>query len=189
MYDNFFEKEKKMIAVIKKPFYILTIVLLCGTAISSRSFNDFIYPDEEIIESIVQMNDDKLTNALYLVLDSITELGGENILVCRFHRIEAPLSGYLIDGLFKIELEGEKYSTFRVVIEDSTEDRLFALIARGMDSDSNIIWYPEPGPDYIPEDNQVIPEDFLIYEFLIDRDEFENLENEFPLPETINSGE
>lgn len=172
--------------VIRLPFYILTIVLLCGTAISSHPLNDFIYADKEIIESIVQMNDVKLTNAIYLAMDSITELDGENILFCRFHRIDAPLGAYLLDGLFKMELEGEEYSTFRVVIEDSTEDRFFALIARGMDSESNVIWYPEPGPDFIPENNQVIPESFLIYEFLIDRDEFENLENEFPLPEIIN---
>ncbi len=164
----------------------LPILLLYGTAGSTPPLEDFIYPDTEIISSIIQLDDDRLISALYQAFDGLTALGGESILVCRFHRIEAPLGGYLIDGLFNLEIEGLNYTTFRIGIEDGESNYFFALIARGMDSDSNVIWYPAPGPDYVPENNQVTPEDFLTYEFLIDRDEFENLENEFLRPETVD---
>lgn len=170
--------------------YVFIAVLLYGTALaSSPPLGDFIHPDCGIIESLMQNNNDYLDNAIFDAFERLTGMGGEDILVCRCHRIEAPLGGYLIDGLFKLEMNGKNYSTFRIGIEDGEPDTFFAFIARGMDHNSDVIWYPEPGPDYIPEENQVTPESFFTYEFLIDRDEFDNLEDEFSHPETVNSGE
>ncbi|MCK4806957.1 MAG: hypothetical protein KAT09_04890 [Candidatus Aegiribacteria sp.] len=168
---------------------ILPIVLLCGAAWSTPPLDDFIYPDEEIIESIIQINDERLDEALFTALESLTEMGVANIIICRFQRIEAPLGGYLIDGLFNLKIKGKNYSTFRIGIEDGEPDTFFTFMARGIDHNSNAIWYPLPGPDYMPEENQVTPESFFTYEFLIDRDEFENLENEFPRLESVDSEE
>ena len=167
----------------------LTILLLYGTAGSTPPLEDFIHPDTEIISLTIQLDDDRLISALYQAFNNLTALGGESILVCKFHRIEAPLGGYLFDGLINLEIEGANYTTFRIGIEDGESNHFFALIARGMDSNSNVIWYPAPGPDYVPEINQVTPEDFLTYEFLINRDGFENLENEFLRPETVDQKE
>jgi len=169
---------------------VLTVVLLCSTTFSSPpALSGFIHPDCGIIESLMQTNSEYLDDALFAAFERLIGMGGENILICRCRRIEAPLGGYLIDGLFNLEMEGESYSTFRIGIEDGESDTFFAFISRGMDLNRNVIWYPVPGPDYMPEENQVTPESFLTYEFLIDRDEFENLENGFPRPETVNSEE
>lgn len=169
---------------------VMTVFLLCGSALSSSpSLDDFIYPDNEITESILQIDDEHLDAALYAAFERLTEMGGDSILVCRFQRIEAPLGGYLVDGLCHLNIDGNNYSTFRIGIEDGVEDKHFIFIAMGTDENDAIIWYPEPGPDYIPNSNQIIPESFLTYEFLMNRNEFENLENEFPRPDADNSGE
>ena len=168
--------------------YVFIAVLLYGTALSSSpQLGDFIHPDCGIIESLMQNSNEYLDNALFDAFERLTGTGGEDIFICRCHRIEAPLGGYLIDGLFRLEMNGKNYSTFRIGIEDAEPDTFFTFIARGMDQYSDVIWYPEPGPDYIPQENQVTPESFFTYEFLIDRDEFENLENEFAYPETVYS--
>ncbi len=170
--------------------YALIAVLLYGTALSSSPpLGDFIHPDCGIMESLVHTNNEYFDNAIEAALDRLTEMGSENIIVCSCQRIEAPLGGYLIDGLFDLEIESENFSTFRIGIEDGEPVPFFVFIARGMDHNSNVIWHPAPGPDYVPEEDQVIPESFFTYEFLIDRNDFENLENEFPRPETINPGE
>lgn len=168
----------------------LTVMVLCSISFSSQpALVDFIHPDCGIMESLLHTDNEYFYDAIEAVIDRLTEMGSENILICRCHRIEAPLGGYLIDGLFNLEIESEYYSTFRIGIEDGDPGTFFAFIARGMDRNSNAIWHPEPGPDYVPEENQVIPESYSSYEFLIDRNEFENLESEFPRPETENPGE
>jgi hypothetical protein len=141
------------------------------------------------MESLLHTNNEYFDDAIEAAIDRLTEMGSENILFCRCQRIEAPLGGYLIDGLFNLEIESEYYSTFRIGIEDGEPVPFFVFIARGMDNNSNVIWHPEPGPDYVPEENHVVPEGFFTYEFLIDRNEFENLESEFPRTETVNPGE
>lgn len=167
----------------------LPMVLLCGAAGSTPPLDDFIYPDEEIIEAIIQINDERLDEALFTAIECLTEMGVENIIICRFQRIEAPLGGYLIDGLCNLIIDGSSFSTFRVGMEDGAEDKPFVFIARGTDVNDAVIWFPEPGPDYVPDVNHVMPETFLSYEFLTGRDEFENLENEFPRPESVDSEE
>lgn len=168
----------------------LTVMVLCSISFSSQpALGDFIHPDCGIMESLLHTNNEYFDDAIEAAIDRLTEMGSENILICRYHRIEAPLGGYLIAGLFNLEIESEYYTTFRIGIEDGEPDTFFVFIARGMDRNSNVIWYPEPGPDYIPEENPVTPESFFAYEFLIDRNEFENLESEFPRPETVNPGE
>ena len=170
--------------------YVLVAVLLYGTALSSSPpLGDFIHPDCGIMESLMNTNNEYFDDAIEAALDRLTEMGSENIIVCSCQRIEAPLGGYLIDGLFNLEIESENFSTFRIGIEDGEPVPFFAFIARGTDHNGDVRWHPAPGPDYMPEENQVTPESFFTYEFLIDRDEFENLENGFPRPETVNSEE
>ena len=182
-------REKNMLRDFRVLLTILPIVLLCGAAWSTPLLNAFIYPDEEIIQLIIQIDDERLDEALFTALESLTEMGVANIIICEFQRIEAPLGGYLIDGLCDLVIDGDNFSTFRIGIEDDAEDEPFVFIARGTDDNDAVIWFPEPGPDYVPDANQVMPETFLAYEFLIGRYEFENLENEYPHPETVDFGE
>ena len=74
---------------------------------------------------------------------------------------------------------------FRIGIGDGSEsnpeENTFTFITSGTtDENGNILWYPEPGPDFQPDENEIIPESFFNYEFLLNREDFENLESDFP---------
>ena len=114
----------------------------------------------------------------------LSHMGADNVVFCRTTWIAAPLGGYLVDGLCEIEIEGTHYTSFRIGIRDgsegSPEESKFVFIACGTaDGNGSILWYPEPGPDFQPEENEIIPESYFNYEFLLNRENFENLESYF----------
>ncbi len=115
-------------------------------------------------------------------MDTLESLGGSEILICRIRKIEAPLEGYLLDGLWQCDLDGQSYNTFRIGVGVSVDSGVFALIARGEDQQGIVQWYPPPGPDYYTAPDSVFPEELLQYEFLIDRDSFEGLDRTFTRP-------
>jgi len=179
-----------MIRAVRLPFSILTVFLISGSVLSSEiALSDLLYPDADLKETITLMDNDRLISSLYQAFDTLTALGGEDILVCRVQRIEAPLGGYLIDGLLQIELEGKEFTSFRIGISDSVYDPPFTLIARGLGSEGDVVWYPEPGPDYIYQPDEVMPESIFEYEFLLDRENFENIEMDFSRPVSGSSGD
>lgn len=143
-------------------------------------FDDYLYPGEEVVRLAVQLGNTALEEALAAAIDRLEEAGGEDILVCSIMRIEAPLAGYLIDGLWRASIQGEDYGTFRVGVEDGGTP--FVLIARGVDAEGNIHWYPPPGPDWRPGGNCATPDSFLDYEFLLGREAFEEIEELYPRP-------
>jgi hypothetical protein len=178
-----------MIRAVRLRFALIALVIITGSAAaSSVPLSAFIYPDAALKEAITLMDDDRLISSLYQAFDTLTALGGEDILVCRVQRIEAPLGGYLIDGLLRIELEGKEFTSFRIGISDSVYDPPFTLIARGVGSEGDVLWYPEPGPDYIYQPDEVMNEASFAYEFLFDREDFENIEIEFSRPVSGGSG-
>ncbi|OPL17888.1 MAG: hypothetical protein AVO35_08400 [Candidatus Aegiribacteria sp. MLS_C] len=143
-------------------------------------FDDYLYPGEEVVLLAVQLGDTALEEALAAALEELEEAGGEDILFCSIMRIEAPLAGYLLDGLWRADIQGREYGTFRVGVEDGGTP--FVLIARGVGSGGEVHWYPPPGPDWRPGGNCETPESFLDYEFLIGREAFEDIEEVYPRP-------
>lgn len=148
---------------------------------SGLPIDEFVYPEEEVVRFLLDLGDEKLESALHSALYELIELGGRDILVCCIQRIEAPVAGYLIDGLWNAEIDGEAFSTFRIGVEDTGEP--FVLIARGETEDGGTRWYPPPGPDHRPSGNEPVPQRLLDYEFLIGREAFEKLEEHYPRPE------
>lgn len=108
--------------------------------------------------------------------------GVKEIEICEVSWIAAPLGGFLIDGKGSFNIGTKHYSTFRIGVRDGSEGdagKKFVFIARGEDEEGKVIWYPEPGPDFHPVEGEVFPEEFLVYEFLGDREKFESLSSKF----------
>lgn len=148
-----------------------------------------IHPDGEIFDSSYpqEVEFPVITGLEATVFaDSfLSHMGANNVVFCRTTWIMAPLGGYLIDGLCEIDIEGTHYTSFRIGIGDGSEgnpdESMFTFIAHGTtDENENVFWYPEPGPDFQPGENEMYPETFFKYEFLLNREDFENLENDFP---------
>ena len=147
-----------------------------------------IHPDGEIFDSSYpqEVEFPVITGLEATVFaDSfLSHMGANNVVFCRTTWIMAPLGGYLIDGLCEIDIEGIHYTSFRIGIGDGSEgdpDKdMFTFIAHGTrDENGNVFWYPESGPDFQPGENEMYPETFFEYEFLLNREDFENLENDF----------
>lgn len=97
-------------------------------------------------------------------------LGVEDPVVLSVKRIEAPLSGYLVDASGRLELEGRAYSLFRLGLRDDGENSgpawsEFVFLAAGFGEDGEPFIYPagDPGSD----------DSFAWqHEFLLDREDF-----------------
>lgn len=104
--------------------------------------------------------------------------------VCETQRVEAPLTGYLLDATGSLVVEGIEYTTFRIGVRDGQEEQdgmfragdEFVFIARGVDGSGDIHWLPAPGPDTRPEDGAGFD---VTWEFLWDREAFEAIELRF----------
>jgi len=120
--------------------------------------------------------------AVVYAIKHLEARGVKNIVICEFHWIAAPLGGYLIDGKGSFNIEDKHYSTFRIGIRNGAEGNVgdeFVFIARGEDDKGNIVWYPDPGPDFQPAEGEPFPEELMVYEFLSDRERFESLSSRF----------
>ena len=124
--------------------------------------------------------------AIFFALQDLEERGVKEIKICETHWFTAPFGGFLIDGKGDYRVGEKHYTTFRVGVTDGARGRqagsIFAFIARGEDDEGNIIWYPEPGPDFRPAEGEVFPAELLVYEFLGSgefRATFESLESKF----------
>lgn len=114
--------------------------------------------------------------------------GVTDILVCEVHRIEAPLTGYLVDALGSLPIPGARFDTFRVGIRDGRESdgtfapagEEFAFLAMGVDADGGVCWIPAPGPGFAQVEGMLFDEVLLDYEFLLWREDFESLGTRFP---------
>ncbi len=155
----------------------------------TEAYFSSIHPDGEIFDSSYpqEVEFPVITGLEATVFaDSFLSLmGAKDVVFCRTTWIVAPLGGYLVDGLCKIDIEGTHYTSFRIGIGDGSEgnpeENTFTFITSGTtDENGNIHWHPEPGPDFQPDEDEIIPESFFNYEFLLNREDFENLESDFP---------
>lgn len=128
----------------------------------------------------------------------LVSIGATDVLVCEVHRIEAPLTGYLVDATGLLEMDGVVFDSFRTGIRDGMESdggsmppgERFAFIARGAAPDGTVSWLPACGPDFVaPEGDPGITDEMLEYEFLLWREEFESLQSRYPRPETGGAAE
>lgn len=155
----------------------------------SEAYFSSIHPDAEIFDSSYPQHVEfPVISGLEATVfaDSFLSLmGADNVVFCRTTWIVAPLGGYLVDGLCEINIEGTHYTSFRIGIRDGSEgdpeEDTFTFIAHyTTDGNGNIHWHPEPGPDFQPDEDEIIPESYFNYEFLLNREDFENLESDFP---------
>jgi hypothetical protein len=162
------------------PLLLLSCILAPATASTSISWEDCIHPHSELEQTIHDNRGSTLPDALEAAADFLSGYEAANPLFCRVTRIGAPLGGWLIDGLADFEIGGGAFRTFRVGVSD--ELAVFCILARGIDDQGAVIWSPAPGPDFTGVDGEPIPEELLQYEFLIDREAFEAIEDDYPRP-------
>jgi hypothetical protein len=122
--------------------------------------------------------------AARFAVDILRGKGVQDPVICESRWIAAPLSGYLVDALGRLKIGRKDFTTFRVGVRDGCEARQgldfaagkeFVFIAFGCDTSGQAVWYPEPGPDYLPAPDEAYPEGLLSFEFLLHRPEFEGL--------------
>ena len=167
------------------------IVIVCAVAFLSSSmasaqesglpWEAFVHPEAMAAGSFDALPGSTAAVVVGTALDTLYAMGAENIVFCGLMRIEAPLGGWLADGLFDLEREAARYGTFRVGVSDSA--RVFAVVARGSEEDGGTVWLPPPGPDCVVPEGEAAPEGLLTYEFLLEREEFEGLEERFGRPD------
>lgn len=137
-------------------------------------------------------------DAAWIAFDDLLSMGATGVLVCEVHRIEAPLTGYLVDATGLLENDGVSFDSFRTGISDGMESdgesmlpgECFAFIARGAAPDGTVSWLPACGPDCAAEDgNAGMTDEMLEYEFLLWREDFESLSTRYPRPEPGGAAE
>lgn len=159
---------------------ICAAVLLAAATASAEAglpWDAFVHPDTTALESFEALSESTAAVLVGTALDTLYAMGGDDIRFCDLMRIEAPLGGWLLDGLFRLEAEGAEYGAFRVGVSDSAG--VFAVIALGRREDGGTAWLPAPGPDCVVPEGEAAPEGLLTYEFLLEREEFEDLEERF----------
>ena len=168
---------------------ISSLVLGDSFDAEQETYFSIIHPDAEIFDSSYpQRVEFPVITGLEATVfaDSfLSHMGAKNVVFCRTTWIVAPLGGYLVDGLCEIDIEGTHYTSFRIGIGDGSEgnpeEDTFTFIAcYTTDGNGNMHWHPEPGPDFQPDEDEIIPESYFSYEFLLNRKDFENLESDFP---------
>ena len=107
-------------------------------------------PHPAMMNGINEGTDDYDQSAAWVAaIFRLNEKGVENVLICSVFRIEAPLSGYLVDATGNLEIEGVEYTSFRVGVRDDGEDPSLAgtefvfLAAGSGDSGESWIYPPE----------------------------------------------
>ncbi len=148
--------------------------MLCGTFLMAAS----------LVLQAPPVSEDDASSIARTLLES---RGVAGPVICEVHRIEAPLAGYLVDALGSLVVDGIEYSTFRIGVRDGSEQECgdfnagdeFVFIARGIDALGAVIWLPAPGPDQTPDQGLEFDP---TWEFLLDREQFETLEERHPRP-------
>jgi len=123
---------------------------------------------EAHLESVESPGAYGASQAVFSALLRLYEMGGEDMIVVGVRRIEAPLSGYLIDATGRLAMDCVGYTVFRVGIRDDMEDpdyagEEFVFLASGRDCDGNTIIFPP-----FLEDGGFVPE----HEYLGELEEF-----------------
>lgn len=135
----------------------------------------YLHPESKISTELDPVEFTEST-ACWAAVFHLTQAGVENIRICEVLRIEAPVSGYLVDatGLWNSR-DDNVFGVFRIGIldgQDYPEERgeEFVFLAASSDANGDMLLYPEP---VAAEDSVFV----YAHEFLQNRNEF------FALPE------
>ncbi len=144
---------------------------------SSAFLGHCLHPDA-VISNVLDPDLFNESTACWLAVFHLKSHDVEDIQICEVTRIEAPVSGYLVDAAGRWDSgDGSVYSVFRTGILDGQdyEDEKggeFVFLAAGFLANGDVFLYPEP---VVTADS--IYQFVSAHEFLMDRDEF------FALPE------
>ncbi len=156
------------------PLFLARLIFLFP-ALSSMGLGGYLHPSstlEPVIEEGVFNGGAAALAAVYYLT---CYHGVENVVICEVSRIDAPLSGFLVDARGSVVYNGMEYTVFRTGIRDDGESRAlageeFVFIAAGYDLAGEAFILPEEVPgEFVPE-----------LEFLTGRDEFLSLGERFP---------
>lgn len=156
------------------PVFILKVLALIPW-VASSALDYHLHPDSGI-ESSLSPDVFNGSAACFAALYRLYESGAENVVICSVSRIEAPLSGYLVDATGNLAIEGMNYSVFRLGIRDGEEDTEwasteFVFLAAGFSDSGEAYIYPP----FDPEGNFIWE-----HEFLLDTLEFLSVPERFP---------
>lgn len=156
------------------PFFLARLILLFP-ALSSMGLGSYLHPSSTL-ESVIEEGEfGGAASSLAAVYHLNHYHSVEDIVICETSRIEAPLSGYLVDAQGSAVYDGRSYSLFRVGIRDQGDDpslagEEFIFIAAGFDHAGEAYFLHEyTDVEFVPE-----------LEFLTGRDEFLSLGERFP---------
>ena len=176
-------------------------VLICyfttsSTPCSSQDIEQYLHPNSRITAALPSsiFEDDENKPITYLdaaayAFELLTNRGVVNPIICEATWIAAPLTGYLVDALGSWDSDGKSYSILRVGVHDglgaeysdrNSAGNEFIFLALGRDSAGNSIWYPPPGPDHQLREDETY-DMMLPYEFLLNRERLESLQQRYPL--------
>lgn len=139
--------------------------------LASSSLEYHLHPDSGM-ESEFSFDAYDESAACFTALFRLCEMGADNVVICEVTRIEAPLSGYLVDATGNLDIEGADYSVFRLGIRDGEENpewagTEFVFLAAGFYDSGETFLYP-PGVNVEDPEGNFIWE----HEFLLDPGEF-----------------
>lgn len=148
---------------------------------SSMILSHYLHPESQICVELDPYEFNEST-ACWAAVIHLTQTGVEDIQICEVMRIEAPLSGYLVDatGLW-YSVNGDVFDVFRTGIldgQDYPEERgeEFVFLAAGIREDGEVSLFPAA---LVTEDS--VAQFVLAHEFLLNRDEFFSLPERYPL--------
>ncbi|MCK5132279.1 MAG: hypothetical protein KAR40_09040 [Candidatus Sabulitectum sp.] len=146
---------------------------------SSAVLVHYLHPESQISIELDPVEFTEST-ACWAAVFHLTQAGVEDIRICEVMRMEAPVSGYLVDatGVWKFQI-GDAPGVFRIGILDGQnypEERgkEFVFLAACPDANGGMLLYPEPAA---AEDSVFV----YAHEFLLNRNDFFTLPERYPL--------
>ncbi len=142
----------------------------------SLILSHYIHPDSQISAELDSVIFDEAA-ACWSAVFQLGSKGIEEIQICEVMRIEAPLSGYLVDATGYLEADDSTaYNVFRIGILSGEENGgEFVFLAGGLTEQGESILLP---PMEYQEDSISV---FVCeHEFLFDADAFLTLQDRFP---------
>lgn len=160
------------------PAFILKMVTLMPD-VSSVILSHHMHQDCSV-ESTLTVDEFNMSTACWAALHVLYLREVDSIQICEAMRIEAPLSGYLIDAT-GIWNEGERqYTLFRIGIRDDEEDpsragNEFVFLAAGFNENGEAYYYPATAGIEDPDGNFSLEREYLLNE-----EEFLSIPQRFP---------
>ncbi|RKZ04604.1 hypothetical protein DRQ21_02300 [Candidatus Fermentibacteria bacterium] len=143
---------------------------------SQAVLSNYLHPESQISAEL-DPEEFSQSTACWAAAHHLVQAGVEDIRICEVTRIEAPVSGYLVDATGSWVTGGDTMSVFRTGVFDGYEQvfepgEQFVFLAAGVTKTGEIVVFPAvtPGGSGFVEE----------YEFLGDTEDFLELSRRFP---------